>query len=158
MDNRRHILFVCTGNICRSPMAEVMFENLLPADVHRSVTVSSAGTHAADGIPAEPYAVRIMQEFRADLSAHRSRPAIPELVSGSDLVLVMEKLHAIQIRDFVNPRNTEVRLLGEFGGQAKNGDIPDPYGGNLACYRKTARQIRNCLDGVMEYLRRSLPL
>jgi protein-tyrosine-phosphatase len=138
-------------------MAEAMFKAILPEDLLRSISVSSAGTHAADGLPAELNAVRAMQELCADLSGHRSRMVVPEWVADADLVLVMERLHAIQIRDFADIRETEIRLLGEFGGQTKNGEIQDPYGGDLARYRKTALQIRGCLDGVIQHVRQCLP-
>jgi protein-tyrosine-phosphatase len=138
-------------------MAEAMFKAFLPEDLLRSIAVSSAGTHAAEGLPAEPNAVRVMQELCADLSGHRSRMVAPEWVAAADLVLVMERLHTIQIRDFADICETEIRLLGEFGGQAKNGEIKDPYGGDLARYRKTAMQIRACLDGLIQHLRRTLP-
>ena len=150
------ILFVCTGNICRSPMAEAMLRNIMPADQKPKVRVASAGTHATDGLPAEPHAVRVMSEFSIDLSGHLSRMIRPEILSGADLVLVMEALHDRELRNFGFAEISDIRLMGSFGVPAELGEIPDPYGRDLAYYRRTASQILSCLDGVIEHLRKEL--
>ena len=156
MEDRFHILFVCTGNICRSPMAEAMLKNVLPVDLQQKVQVTSAGTHASDGLPAESHAVQAMRELCVDLSGHRSRMIGPDMVAGADLILVMETHHGTELRDFITADNVPVRLMGSFGGQAGLGEIPDPYGGDLARYRQTALQIRSCLDEVIEHIKKEL--
>ena len=152
-----HILFVCTGNICRSPMAEGMLKKMLPNDLQSKVRVSSAGTHAADGLPAEPHAVKAMSEVSIDLSEHRSQMIGPEIVSGADLIIVMETFHGTELQDFAGAGKLPIRLIGTFGSQAGFTELPDPYGGDLARYRTTAMQIRDCLTGVIQHIAKELP-
>ena len=150
------ILIVCTGNICRSPMAEAMLTKIVPVDLQSKVRVSSAGTRAADGLPAEPHAVQAMSEVGVDLCGHRSRMIGPEMVSGADLILVMETIHDAELREIADADNMPIRLMGTFGGQTGNGEISDPYGGDLARYRQTASQIRSCLEGVIQHIVKEL--
>ena len=98
MNDTFRILFVCTGNICRSPMAEGMMKVLLPPASDCRITVCSAGTHAADGLPAEPGAVRAAREYGADIGGHRSRVIDGSLIARADLILVMERQQARFIR------------------------------------------------------------
>ena len=128
----------------------------MPADLLHKVRVASAGTYAGDGLPAEPNAVQVMNEFNVDLSNHRSRMIQPQIVAGADLILIMETLHGTDIRDFANNDTNPIRLLGAFGGQDGIGEIPDPYGGDPERYRQTALQIQSCLEGVIGHVRQAL--
>lgn len=156
MTDPYHILFVCTGNICRSPMAEGMLKKMLPNELQSRVRVSSAGTRAADGLPAESHTVQAMSEAGIDLSEHRSRMIGTEIIFGADLIIVMETFHGIELRGFADADKLPIRLMGTFSGQAGFAEIPDPYGGNLARYRKTALQIRSCLKGVIRHITNEL--
>jgi protein-tyrosine-phosphatase len=80
----------------------------------------------------------------------------PHIAAGADLILTMEKLHGIDIKDFLNGDEAAIRLLGSFGGQSGNGEIADPYGYDLSRYRQTAMQIRACLEGVIQHIRQAL--
>ncbi len=88
-----NILVVCTGNICRSPMAEGMLKKKLPKRLAGQVAISSAGTHALHGNRAQPHAIEVMQGFGIDIDGHRARQLSSALIRSSDLVLVMEKYH-----------------------------------------------------------------
>jgi len=88
------LLFVCTGNICRSPMAEGLMKVLLPPAPGRHITVCSAGTQAVDGLPAETGAVRAVREHGADIAGHRSRAIDGSLIASANLILVMERQQA----------------------------------------------------------------
>ena len=153
MTDTFRLLFVCTGNICRSPMAEGIMKALLPPMPHRRITVLSAGTHAADGLSAEPGAMHAAREHGADIGGHRSRAIDGLLIARADLILVMERQQARFIRSTVQLAPDALRLLGEFADGAGTPEIPDPYGGSFAVYRQCAQMIRGCLDGVIDYVR-----
>jgi protein-tyrosine-phosphatase len=153
MKDTFRILFVCTGNICRSPMADGVLKILLPLALDHRTTVRSAGTHAADGLPAEPLAVRAAREYGADIGGHRSRVIDGPLIAFADLILVMERQQARFIRSSAQVVPDALRLLGEFADGEGTPEITDPYGGSFAIYRQCAKMIRGCLEGVIDYVR-----
>jgi len=116
-----HILVVCVGNICRSPMAEVLLKSALREQ--DDITVESAGLGALVGHPASAYAVELMEELGEDISGHRARQIHPDMVSAADLVLVMESRHKRAIDDADPTARGKVHRLGDWQGI----DIADPY-------------------------------
>lgn len=146
------VLFVCTGNICRSPMAEGLLREILPNRLQAKVTVSSSGTHARDGQKAEPQAIIAAQEIGVDIRGHRARAAGPDIIEQSDLILVMEKLHAIAIKSMMPAKEGRVRLVGEYNPTGSVLEIPDPYGGDMLQYRKSLTLIQECLVSVAGFL------
>src|ERR671939_243844 len=94
-----NLLFVCTGNTCRSPMAEVLMREALTARGVDSVTVSSAGTGAWDGAPASEGAYLVGLEHGLDLSGHRARLLTRDIARGADLILVMSGHHLARIAE-----------------------------------------------------------
>lgn len=149
------ILVVCTGNICRSPMAEGLLNWMWPRDHYPQFAINSAGTHALEGSPAEPYANRAVSEYGVDISAHRSRALDPKIVKGADLILAMEQRHVDVILGLAWGRFGNVRLLGGFDAEGTGFDIPDPYGGSLETYRQNARLIHGCLERFVAFLRKA---
>ena len=117
----KHILVVCVGNICRSPMAEALLKSALRDQ--DGLTVESAGLGALVGHPADDYTVELMEEMGEDVSEHRARQIHPDMVKKADLVLVMEAGHRQSI-DIADPtaRGKVIRL-----GEWQDRDIGDPY-------------------------------
>ncbi len=147
-----NILMVCTGNICRSPMAEGLQISRLPKNWNGLVSVSSAGTHAINGNSAEQNAIVAMEEFEIDLSTHCARLVTKEIVRISDLILVMENSHLNMIKRMVFSGSKKIHMLSKFSMDAKLDDIFDPYGMEVQDYIECANLIFSCIDGVVEYV------
>jgi protein-tyrosine phosphatase len=142
------LLFVCTANICRSPMAEAL-ASLLARQRGISVEVASAGTHALEGQPAAPNTVKVVRELGGDLERHVSRPMDDALVAWADRILVMEMRHARTLRERFPASDEKVQLLGTFGGLV---EIDDPYGRWIFAFRSTRKDLERCIGAFLERL------
>ncbi|MDH3496067.1 MAG: low molecular weight protein arginine phosphatase [Gemmatimonadota bacterium] len=130
------VLFVCTGNICRSPLAEVLLQREAAARGVDDWIVSSAGTGAWDGAPASEGAYLVALEHELDLSAHRARLLTRDLVKRSDLILTMSRHHRARVQEL--EAEARVHLLGEYAGRdGPEAEVSDPFGGDLEVYRGT---------------------
>jgi len=152
------ILVVCTGNTCRSPMAEAILRSMLPKELAGVVHVSSAGTGAVEGIPATPLATQVSADGGVDLGAHRSRRLTPTLVRASDLVLAMEPHHVEHARDLAPDAADRIHLITERGAAsgALSDGVLDPIGGGGDQYRDTYNRIRSHLLGWIPVIREAV--
>ena len=141
----RHILVVCVGNICRSPMAEALLRDALRGE--EEITVESAGLGALVGHPASDFAVELMRERGVDITSHRARQLHPAMVSAADLILVMELGHK-KVIDGVEPAaRGKVHRLGEW----RDREISDPYRQPKAVFAESLKDID---DGVADWVER----
>jgi protein-tyrosine-phosphatase len=135
----RRVLFVCTGNICRSPMAEAIAR--ARAGSCSSVVFESAGIYALDGAPATGHAVRAASEAGADASGHEARSLTPEIVAAADEIYAMTADHRSAVVRLAPGAAGRVLLLDPSGR-----DIADPYGGSGDDYRAACAQISAAVD------------
>ncbi|NLA10941.1 MAG: low molecular weight protein arginine phosphatase [Firmicutes bacterium] len=151
------ILFVCTGNTCRSPMAEALFRHEWG---NRSgvpeVQALSAGLAAASGGPASAGARAVMREAGIGLEGHCSTLLGEALLSEAHLVLVMSRGHRDHLQQHFPGAAGKVFLLKEYAGITEDPEIGDPYGGTLAQYHQAYEEIRKAVAGVVSRLERSL--
>ncbi|MEZ6049248.1 MAG: Sua5/YciO/YrdC/YwlC family protein [Planctomycetaceae bacterium] len=146
-------LFVCTGNTCRSPMAEVLFRKLLADKLHcqedelldRGFMVESAGLSAPPGLRASAEAVEVVAEVGADLSVHQSQPLTNRLLDQADYIYVMTRGHLDSLLSVRPDIHDRARLLSPDGR-----DVSDPIGGGRAHYEECKTQIEQYVREIVE--------
>ncbi|MEO0155601.1 MAG: L-threonylcarbamoyladenylate synthase [candidate division WOR-3 bacterium] len=148
-----NLLFVCSGNSCRSPMAQGIIKTMLN---ERYVDVKSAGTAAIDGLPASENARVVVKEFGGDITDHRTKYITKELIDEADLILVMEFKHYETILEIAPDSAIKTFLLKEYKRRTKYNEVSDPVGRDLSVYRDTALEMFPSLKFVAEDIKRRL--
>nr|WP_092070696.1 low molecular weight protein arginine phosphatase [Dendrosporobacter quercicolus]NSL48344.1 low molecular weight protein arginine phosphatase [Dendrosporobacter quercicolus DSM 1736]SDM13804.1 protein-tyrosine phosphatase [Dendrosporobacter quercicolus] len=143
------ILFVCTGNTCRSPMAEaILKEKVRQHQLEDKIRVFSAGVAAGAEAPASTGAYLAMSAKGIDLTSHYSRQLLPKDVEAADLVLTMTAGHKGAVLHIVPSAGDKLYTLAEFAGGA--GQVTDPFGGSAEIYQACAAQIEQLLEQAWE--------
>lgn len=128
-----HIIFICTGNTCRSPMAEGLFR-AHGGEQETGLAAASAGLFTQDGLPASDNAVTAAKELGADISAHRSRVLTHEMAQSARYLVCMTGAHYDRVCELFPDCADKVFTLTQR-------DVSDPFGGDLETYRRAAAEI-----------------
>ena len=148
----KHILFVCMGNICRSPFAEGLLKKLVQKKGADDIVADSAGLLVLPGNSASGMAQKVAAEYDVDLSGHIAKSVKEDILDRNDLILVMEKAHAESLLDAFPEAEGKVFLIRHFAGfGSRNRGIADPYGLNYEAYRFCFLDIQDCVSRLAEY-------
>jgi protein-tyrosine-phosphatase len=141
-----NVLFVCTGNTCRSPMAEAILRDQQIDDI----TVKSAGIFAAEGNNASAHAIKVLEENKINHS-HRSRMLGKEDILWADYVFTMTEGHKTLLMDHYPFGADKIFTLKEFVYETKEDmDVIDPYGGSMEVYQETFYELKRLVEGLLE--------
>ena len=149
MKNIKRILCVCTGNSCRSIMAERVLQEILK---NEGIKVGSAGISPFEGMGATDYAVEVMAEKGFNLVNHQTRSLDKEMIGTADLILAMEKFHEDAVLRIDPGAKDKVFLLGSFGVGSET-EISDPFGKPVEVYRECLELIEKAAEGVAEKIK-----
>lgn len=145
-----NILFVCTGNTCRSPMAEGILKSMLSEK--DNIQVLSGGIFAPQGAGASENAILAMREKGIDISAHTAQNINSDVIGESDLILAMTSSHKqMIIAAFGDEARDKVYTVCEYADT--DGDISDPYGGDIECYKMCADMLEDAIGKIYDKIR-----
>jgi len=145
----KRLVFVCTGNTCRSPMAKAIFTGLLVDRDIKDIEVSSTGLAAINGVPASPEAIEVMAGEGFDLSRHQSRQLSLELILPADYILTMTVAQRDYLQEKYPDKAMTIFTINDFAGKVSQ-DIIDPLGRGIAAYKECAAQLKRLLPQVLD--------
>ena len=157
MNTPFHILFICTGNICRSPMAEYLLRQKLKQTFSPPVTIESAGIMGLDAQPVPDEILQLMRERDIDISAHRSKQVTDAMLKDADLVFALAMNHYQDLKTRRALGADVLHLLANFPSSAApqpDQSIIDPFGGTITLYQTILNQIDAELDRIFPDLQR----
>lgn len=143
------IMFICTGNICRSAMAHVMFEKMIK-EKNKNVEVYSCGTYAQDGDVSTKEAIETMKQYNIDLTNHRATNITKSKIKEMDLILCATLNHKNMVLSIYPELKQKTFTMKEYAGYSKYDlDIADPWGYGIDVYKKCAKEIEECLNIII---------
>jgi protein-tyrosine-phosphatase len=142
--SRPHILIVCTANICRSPVAEILLRARLHAAGLANWTISSTGTWAESGHAAASFSIELMAERGLDIRSHRSQPVTEQLMQQADLLLCLETGHAKTLRRDYPAHQHKIYTIRQMVD--KRGSVRDPYGGSRRHYERMVAEVDELIE------------
>lgn len=151
------ILFVCTGNICRTPMAEYLLKDLIDREsLGNLMRVGSAGTGALEGYPAAELTTAVGKTHGIDTTPHRARSINLQILKEADIILCMERHHLVDLYQIFPHFKDKIFLLKKFSGgySEADGSIGDPYGGPKSAYEETFLEIKEEIERIWPELKR----
>ena len=149
-----HVIFICTGNICRSAMADwYLKKRLKDLNLEDRVKVTSAGTHTLGDEKATDYAKKAIEKYGADIKDHKSTAINESNILEADYILVMTNRHKQDVIAKYNQVAEKVHLMKEYIENQDYMDIDDPWGFNMNIYEKCAKEIVECTE---EFIKREL--
>ena len=151
------VVFVCTANVCRSPMAEKLFEDALNrSEIKKNVRVFSAGISAMDGDQPSDNSIQACQELGLDITDHRSAALTrATLVNASAIFCMTESHRALLNMYFEVPESTSIFLMREFIEQESK-ELPDPYGQDIEVYRECRDRMKEALPSLLNWVEKTL--
>jgi protein-tyrosine-phosphatase len=148
----KNVLFVCTGNTCRSPMAEALFRELVRD--RADYQVASAGVAAAPGMPASKHTTALLTDRGLDLSGFQSRMLDREALEQATHVFAMSSHHMAAIADEFPEQVDKIYLVSEFAAEddLRGKDVSDPFGQGRSAYEETLRDLERMLPSLLAYI------
>ncbi len=150
MGREYNLLFVCTANICRSPMAEG-FAPVLGKEHNLKIQARSGGTMNLKGHPPASNAIKTMKKEGIDISSLRSSGVAASDIEWADYVLTMEPKHAAKLREAFGEAEQKILILANFGGKM---EIEDPVGSWIFRFNSTRKEIKRCISSFLGELAR----